>query len=119
MTIAEIVVKIDGKIICHDDLSSRDIKTACGSDMMSDVMAFYHDDRGILITGLVNIQVVRTASLLDLDAICFVRGKQATPDMIKLAEESNIVLIETSLSMFPTCGILFKSGIKSSIKDND
>ncbi|MCI1210123.1 MAG: hypothetical protein LKF96_11845 [Treponema sp.] len=111
MTIAEIAEKLDARIVCHEELRSKDIKTGCGSDMMSDVMAFYHD-RGILVTGLVNIQVVRTASLLDLDALCFVRGKKPNQDMIDLADESGIVVLETNLPMLPACGILYAGGIK-------
>ena len=111
MTLAAIADKLDADIVCHDELKSKEITTACGSDMMSDVMAFYHD-RGILLTGLVNIQVVRTASLLDLDALCFVRGKKPNQDMIALAQESGIVIMETNLPMFPACGILYAAGLK-------
>ncbi len=111
MTVAEIAQLLGAEVVCHKDLEQKEIATACGSDMMSDVMAFYHD-RGILLTGLVNVQVVRTASLLDLDAVCFVRGKKPTPEMMELADENKIVLMETKLPMFASCGVLYKAGLK-------
>jgi len=73
-------------------------------------MAFYHD-HGLLITGLINIQVVRTASLLDLDGICFVRGKKPTPEMTALAGESALFIIETDMPMFAACGKLYTAGL--------
>jgi predicted transcriptional regulator len=111
MTVAEIARLVGGEIVCHKDLENKEIATACGSDMMSDVMAFYHD-RGILLTGLVNVQVVRTASLLDIDAVCFVRGKKPTPEIMQLAQESDMPLITTTLPMFAACGILYNAGLK-------
>jgi hypothetical protein len=113
MTIAQIAQLLTADIVCHDNLRDKQVSTACGSDMMSDVMAFYHD-RGILLTGLINVQVVRTASLLDLDAVCFVRGKKPTPEMISLAEENNIVLMQSDLSLFLACGMLYAAGLKGS-----
>ena len=115
MTVKQIAQAIDGVIVCGESFENKEIATACGSDMMSDVMAFYHE-RGLLLTGLVNIQVIRTASLLDLDGICFVRGKKPTEEMMQLAEENNLFIIETELPMFPACGRLFKAGLKGSVK---
>lgn len=111
MTVAQISQAVNGKIVCGEKLKDKVIETACGSDMMSDVMAFYHD-RGLLLTGLVNIQVVRTASLLDLDGICFVRGKKPTQEMIDFATECGLFIITTEMPMFPACGKLFAGGLK-------
>ncbi|MCK9170082.1 MAG: hypothetical protein M0P01_06665 [Treponema sp.] len=111
MTVEQIATAVDGSIVCGETFRKKEIATACGSDMMSDVMAFYHD-RGLLLTGLVNIQVIRTASLLDLDGICFVRGKKPTQEMTDLAEENNLFIIETDMPMFPACGKLFAAGLK-------
>ncbi|HAH61236.1 MAG TPA: hypothetical protein DCL73_03980 [Treponema sp.] len=111
MTVEQIARTVDGSIVCGEKFRSKEIATACGSDMMSDVMAFYHD-RGLLLTGLINIQVIRTASLLDLDGVCFVRGKKPTQEMTGLAEENNLFIIETDLPMFPACGKLFAAGLK-------
>ena len=111
MTAEKIAGLLGAEIVCHGDLKNKEMMTACGSDMMSDVMAFYHDG-GLLLTGLVNIQTVRTASLLDIGAICFVRGKKPTEDMLKLARESGLIIMETDLPMFPACGILYAGGLK-------
>ncbi|MBQ9494810.1 MAG: hypothetical protein IJR50_04135 [Treponema sp.] len=111
MTVEQIVRAVDGEIVCGEEFKNREIATACGSDMMSDVMAFYHD-RGLLLTGLVNIQVIRTASLLDLECVCFVRGKTPTEEMLELAKENSLAIIKTALPMFPACGKLFASGIR-------
>jgi hypothetical protein len=111
MTVEQIAKTVEGSIICGKTFKDKEIATACGSDMMSDVMAFYHD-RGLLLTGLINIQVVRTASLLDLDGICFVRGKKPTQEMTDLAQEDNLFIIETDMPMFPACGKLFAAGLK-------
>lgn len=115
MTAGKIAILLGAEIVCHDDLRDKEIMTACGSDMMSDVMAFYHDG-GLLLTGLVNIQTVRTASLLDIDAVCFVRGKIPNTDMLALAQEAGIIIMQTALPMFPACGILYQSGVKGNIQ---
>ncbi|MBP3710392.1 MAG: hypothetical protein J6I73_08345 [Treponema sp.] len=115
MTVKQIAEAVDGVIACGESFKDKDIATACGSDMMSDVMAFYHE-RGLLLTGLVNIQVIRTASLLDLDGICFVRGKKPTEEMMQLAKENNLFIIETELPMFPACGRLYKGGLLGAVE---
>jgi len=78
---------------------------------MSDVMAFVKD-RVLLLTGLVNPQVIRTAALLDIHAVIFVRGKVPTRDMIDMAEEAGIILGGTKLPMFISCGKLYEAGVK-------
>ena len=74
--------------------------------MMSDVLAFVKDQTALL-TGLVNPQVVRTAMMVDMRCIVFVRGKNPTPEMIELAEENHIVLLSTELRMYEACGRLY------------
>ncbi|MFA6938571.1 MAG: DRTGG domain-containing protein [Treponema sp.] len=113
MTLHQAAEILNATFVCHEDIASKEVKTACGSDMMSDVMAFYHDG-GILLTGLMNVQVIRTAILMDIDAVCFVRGKEPNEEMIDLAKDNNIVVFKTTLPMFPACGKLFASGIKGS-----
>jgi predicted transcriptional regulator len=116
MTIRQAAEVVGGTFVCHEDLADKEVKTACGSDMMSDVMAFYHDG-GILLTGLMNVQVIRTASLMDIDAVCFVRGKDPNEEMIALAQENNIPVFKTDLAMFPACGKLYAAGIKGNGQD--
>ena len=112
MTVAEAVKLLDGQFFCGEDSAGLEIASACGADLMSDVMAFVKD-RVLLLTGLVNPQVIRTAELLDIHAIIFARGKTPTRAMIEMAEESSIVLAGTKLSMYISCGKLYEAGLKS------
>src|SRR5215469_5825386 len=103
MTVAEAITLLEGQFFSGEDKGDLFIASACGADLMSDVMAFVKD-QALLLTGLVNPQVIRTAELLDIHAIIFVRGKVPTRDMIDMAEESNIILGGTKLPMFLSCG---------------
>lgn len=109
MQIKDIVNILDCEIIVAGDMETE-IKTACGSDMMSDVLAFVKE-QSVLLTGLVNPQVVRTAEMMDMMCIVFVRGKKPNEDIINLAQQKGITLLSTDERMFPACGKLFKHGI--------
>ena len=111
MTVKEAVSILDGQFFCGEEKSDREIASACGADLMSDVMAFVKD-RVLLLTGLVNPQVIRTAELLDIHSIIFDRGKNPSKDMIDMAIESDIVLGGTKLPMFLSCGKLYEAGLK-------
>jgi len=111
MTVAEAISVLDGQFFCGEDLADIEISSACGADLMSDVMAFVKD-RVLLLTGLVNPQVIRTATLLDIHAVIFVRGKAPSRDMIDMAEESDIILAGTKHPMFISCGKLYEAGLK-------
>ena len=111
MTVAEAVKILDGQFFCGKEKASREIASACGSDLMSDVMAFVKE-KVMLLTGLVNPQVIRTAELLDIQCIIFVRGKSPSRDMIEMAEESDIILGGTKLSMFISCGRIYEAGLR-------
>lgn len=87
------------------------IESACGADLMSDVMAYVKEDV-VLLTGLVNIQTVRTAGLLDIQLIIFVRGKYPTPEMVQEAKSAGITLLTTRYSLFLSCGILYEAGLR-------
>ncbi|MCL2070329.1 MAG: hypothetical protein FWH19_05015 [Treponema sp.] len=112
MTIANAIKLLDGQIYCGGDNTDTEIVSACGADLMSDVMAFVKE-KAILLTGLVNSQVIRTAELLDIQCIIFVRGKSPSRDMIEMAEESGIILAGTNLSMYIACGTLYEAGLKT------
>jgi hypothetical protein len=112
MTVAEAVKILDGQFFWGEDKAELEIASACGADLMSDVMAFVKD-RVLLLTGLVNPQVIRTAELLDIHCIVFVRGKVPNREMIEMAEQSDIILAGTKLSMFLSCGKLYESGLKT------
>ncbi len=109
MTIADVQKILKAEIVCGDNLTAE-VHNACGSDMMSDVLAFVKD-QSVLLSGLVNMQVVRTAEMMDMRCIVFVRGKEPTAEMIELAEEFGIVLLKTPLRMFTACGLLYQNGL--------
>lgn len=111
MKISTIKDLLDAKVICCEEGLSRHVYSACGSDMMSDVLAFVKE-QAVLLTGLVNPQVVRTAEMMDMSCIVFVRGKSPDMGMIDLAEQRDIVLIGTNLEMFTSCGRLYEHGLR-------
>lgn len=110
MKIAELAKIIDAKILSCEGDCDREVNSACGSDMMSDVLA-YVKNQAVLLTGLVNQQVIRTASMMDMHCIVFVRNKIPTPDMLQTAEENGIVVMTTELRMYEACGMLYKNGL--------
>ena len=112
MTLAEVLSIIEGKLISsHADLS-LEVTMACGADLMSDVLAFTHAGT-LLMTGLTNPQVVRTAEMAGIAAIVFVRGKLPPPETIALAEEKGIPLLASKYTMYETCGRIYQTGLKS------
>ena len=110
MKISEIASLLEAEVICCEESISHEVHSACGSDMMSDVLA-YVKDRAVLITGLVNPQVVRTAQMMDMRCIVFVRDKKPSEEMITLAKEADIVILATSKRMFEACGLLYSGGL--------
>lgn len=110
MTIEEVRVILGAKVVCGEEYLDREVNTACGSDMMSDVLAFVKD-RSILLTGLCNPQVIRTAEMMDIVAVIFVRGKQPDQTIIDLAMEKEIPVLSTGHRMFSACGMLYEKGL--------
>ncbi|MFH1963901.1 MAG: DRTGG domain-containing protein [bacterium] len=82
----------------------------CGADLMSDVLAFIKSD-ALLLTGLVNLQVIRTAEMANIKAVCFVRGKEPSNEIVELAKEKDIPLIMTNFPMYEACGRLYQKGL--------
>ena len=111
MTIRNIVELLDAKVLAGEDALDHEVHSACGSDMMSDVLA-YVKDQAVLLTGLVNSQVVRTAEMMDMRCIVFVRNKQPSEEMLELANDSGIVVLATSKRMYEACGKLYSHGLK-------
>ena len=97
-------------LTCRERLDA-DVHSACGSDMMSDVLA-YVKNQAVLLTGLVNPQVVRTAEMMDMVCIVFVRDKKPSEEILSLAEENGIVVMTTSFRMYDACGILYQNGLQ-------
>ena len=110
MKISTLKELLDADILCGEEHLDRDVHSACGSDMMSDVLAFVKD-QAVLLTGLVNLQVIRTAEMMDMLCIVLVRSKRPTPEMIEAAKESGIVLLATGKRMYDACGILYTNGL--------
>ncbi len=103
---------LQAKVLCGGDHLDRKIEMVCGSDLMSDVLA-YINAGSLLLTGLTNPQVVRTAEMAEVAAVCFVRGKQPQAETIELAEARKMPLLTTGLSMFESCGRLYRKGLHS------
>ncbi len=111
MKIKEILEALDAQLLTEGADLEKEVHTACGSDMMSDVLA-YVKDQAVLLTGLNNPQVVRTASMMDMVCIVFVRGKQPDASILQLAKGLDIVVLSTEKAMFPSCGILYSLGLR-------
>jgi len=112
MKIREIATLLDADVLCGEQLLEEEVQSACGSDMMSDVLA-YVKDQGVLITGLVNAQVIRTAMMMDMRCVVFVRSKRPTEDMLDLAREHHLAVLTSTSRMYEACGKLYSSGLGS------
>ena len=110
MKISDIASLLDAKVLCCEESISHEVYSACGSDMMSDVLA-YVKNQAVLLTGLVNPQVIRTAMMMDMRCIVFVRDKNPSEEMIELAKEADIVLLSSPRRMFDACGLLYSGGL--------
>jgi len=87
------------------------VEMACAADLMSDVLAFIKAG-ALLLTGLTTPQVIYTAEMADIKIVCFVRGKKPSPETVALAERKSIILLQTSLPMFESCGRLYDGGVR-------
>ena len=101
---------LDAKILCCEENIGRHVYSACGCDLMSDVLA-YVKDQAVILTGLVNPQVVRTAEMMDMICIVFVRSKMPTDEMLELAKDAGIVVLSTDKRMYEACGLLYSNGL--------
>ena len=110
MKISDIARLLDADIMCGEDLMDVEIRSACGSDLMSDVLAFVKD-RTILITGLVNAHVIRTAEMLDIICVVFARGKRPGEDILEQAREIGLPVLATKLTTYTACGELYLHGL--------
>ncbi len=111
MKLSEIQQLLNARCHTSGALNDRKITACCGADLLSDVLAFTKTN-SLLLTGLVHPQVIRTAEMLDLVAVIFVRGKVPTQEMITLAEERDMPLLSTDMTMFKACGLLYENGIR-------
>ena len=114
MKISKMQELLNARILCCEENLGKHVYSACGCDLMSDVLAFVKD-QSVLLTGLCNAQTIRTAEMMDIVCIVFVRGKQPDQSMLALAEEREIVIMSTPMRMFPACGILYESGLRGGV----
>jgi hypothetical protein len=111
MNISNVLKLTEATTVCGEIHRNDVVIRGFSSDLMSDVLTLDTENL-LLITGLCNIQTIRTAEMADIHYILFVRDKKATGEMIKLAVESNMVIMETPYSLFKTSGILYAEGLK-------
>lgn len=111
MNVRDVMRILDAQLVCGEENLDTQVHEACGSDMMSDVLAFA-EDHSVLVTGLCNPQVIRTAEMLDMACIIFVRGKKPDEQMCRMAGEKDMVILSTAFSMFKTCGLLYEAGLR-------
>ena len=110
MTINQIAQILEAEFVCCEENKHNEVHSACGSDMMSDVLA-YVKDQSVLITGLCNPQVVRTAVMMDMRCIVFVRGKMPPAEVVDLAEDAGLVVLASPERMYTACGKLYVNGL--------
>ena len=101
---------LDAKVLCCEENLGKHVYSACGSDLMSDVLA-YVKDQAVLLTGLINSQVIRTAMMMDMVCVVFVRSKNPTEEMLQLAKDNGIVVLSTDKRLYEACGLLYANGL--------
>lgn len=112
MKLSDVVELLRAEVLTGHSLLETNVHYALGADLMSDVLMTPRDET-ILLTGLTNLQVIRTAEMVDIKAIVLVRGKRPAEDTLRLASEMNTPLLLTVYSLFETCGILYQAGLKA------
>ncbi len=110
MTIREVVKVLNANVLLGQERLDEEVEHAFASDLMSDVLTL--KDTPMLLTGLCNVQTIRTCDMATLDIVIIVRNKKVTEEMIELAAENDMVIISCAYSMFKTCGLLYEAGIK-------
>jgi len=111
MRLLEVARVLDAVVITGHESLGITVESACCSDLMSDVLAFVHEG-AVILTGIANAHVIRTAQMLDLKCIVFVRGKTPPEDVVALAKELGIVLMSVNKTMFTSAGLLYGAGMR-------
>lgn len=114
MKVKEVQSILEAQFLVGEENLESEVRTACGSDMMSDVLAFVKD-QALLLTGLVNLQVIRTAEMMDIRVIVFVRGKKPDDEVLELAKEHDITLLSTQYPLYVACGRLYEAGLRGNL----
>jgi len=111
MKLKDIQRLLDADILCGSEYIERHAYHACASDLLSDVLV-HVNNQSVLLTGLCNPQVIRTAEMLDIICIVLVRGKKPEDSLIDMAKERELCVFATNLTMFTASGILYTSGLR-------
>ena len=114
MTMKEIAFLLDAKVLSGDEESPEEFKTVFSSDMMSDALAFGRE-QSMLLTGLVNQQVIRTAEMIDMHCVIFVRGKMPSEEILSLAAEKGIAVMSSPHGLFTSSGLLYEAGLRGGV----
>lgn len=112
MTARDIKEILNADVFCGEEDLDMIVHSACGSDMMSEVLAFSHD-HSVLLTGLCNQQSIRTAEMMDIEVLVYVRGKIPSEEMVEMAKERGLIMMSTKHRMYSSCGLLYKAGLPS------
>lgn len=110
MKIQEIVEILDAELLWGEHLLEYEVETACASDLMSDILA-ETNEKHVMLTGLINSQVIRTAEMIDMCVVVFTRGKRPGDDILALAKEREIAVVCTKNSQFISAGKLYERGL--------
>ena len=111
MKLKEVRDILKAEVLCGEELLDTEVRSACGSDLMSDVLAF-EKNQAMLLTGLVSPHVVRTAEMMDMNCVIFVRGKQPDAGILDLARDRDMVVLSTKERMYNACGLLYINGLR-------
>ena len=111
MKLKEVCGILNAEVLCGEELLDTEVRSACGSDLMSDVLAFVKN-QAMLLTGLVSPQVVRTAEMMDMNCVIFVRGKQPDEAILALARDRDMAVLATKERMYNACGLLYINGLR-------
>jgi hypothetical protein len=110
MKIRDLIEVLKGRVIVDNHDPETDLPLGGAADLMSDVLAFGAEGM-VLMTGLTNPQVVRTAEMAGIEVVVFVRDKTPPPETVELARESGITLIRAGYTMYEACGRLYRAGL--------
>ncbi len=111
MKLKEIKELLEAEVVSGKDKLEAEVNFGCAADLLSDILAFGKPG-SVLLTGLTNLQVINTANVSDIKAVCFVRGKKPDNNVIKSARRNDLIVLLTNLPMFESCGRLYQKGLK-------
>lgn len=110
MVISYLRKLLEAELLCGEERMETEVETVFASDMMSDVLACPNEIH-CMLTGLINSQVIRTADMMDIGVIVFVRGKRPPLDVVEMARQRDMAVLVTPMRMFTACGKLYEAGL--------